>query len=147
MTRKPAIIGISHNRYNRTFRAAVISQTTMFSAITRAARRSPTTTTRAAKLLFSTNPCRQKDPWPLPHTPEHMANTETPPDLPPPPPIERLNESVQTMRARLIYQSRKRGTLESDLLLSTFARENLGGMTEAELREYDKVSRLSIPSH
>ncbi|EIM89038.1 DUF339-domain-containing protein [Stereum hirsutum FP-91666 SS1] len=43
------------------------------------------------------------------------------------------------MRARLVYQSRKRGTLESDLLLSTFAREWLGGMEEAELREYDKL--------
>ncbi len=44
------------------------------------------------------------------------------------------------MRARLVYQSRKRGTLESDLLLSTFAQERLGGMGERELREYDKVS-------
>ena len=43
------------------------------------------------------------------------------------------------MRARLVYQSRKRGTLESDLLLSTFARERLGGMSEEELREFDKV--------
>ncbi|KAJ8076425.1 Succinate dehydrogenase assembly factor 2 mitochondrial [Marasmius tenuissimus] len=110
----------------------------MFSAVTRGARYSPTTT-RAAKVLFSTIPCRQKDPWPLPHTPEHLANTQTPSGAPPLPPIERLNESVQTMRARLVYQSRKRGTLESDLLLSTFARENLGGMTEAELKEYDKL--------
>ena len=44
------------------------------------------------------------------------------------------------MRARLVYQSRKRGTLESDLLLSTFARDFLGGMSEEELYEYDKVS-------
>jgi len=43
------------------------------------------------------------------------------------------------MRARLVYQSRKRGTLESDLLLSTFARDHLGSMDEAELREYDKL--------
>jgi len=43
------------------------------------------------------------------------------------------------MRARLVYQSRKRGTLESDLLLSTFARDHLETMEEAELREYDKV--------
>ena len=44
------------------------------------------------------------------------------------------------MRARLVYQSRKRGTLESDLLLSTFARDFLGDMSEEELYEYDKVS-------
>jgi len=43
------------------------------------------------------------------------------------------------MRARLVYQSRKRGTLESDLLLSTFARDVLAGMGEEELREYDKL--------
>jgi succinate dehydrogenase assembly factor 2 len=46
------------------------------------------------------------------------------------------------MRARLMYQSRKRGTLESDLLLSTFARDVLAGMGEEELREYDKVRPL-----
>jgi hypothetical protein len=54
-------------------------------------------------------------------------------------PLPRPNETVSTMRARLVYQSRKRGTLESDLILSTFAREHLPGMSQAELREYDKV--------
>ncbi|KAL0581876.1 Succinate dehydrogenase assembly factor 2 mitochondrial [Marasmius crinis-equi] len=108
----------------------------MFSAITRG---TVTPATRTARALFSTAQCRRKDPWPLPHTPEHLANTQTPSDIPPLPPIERVNESLQTMRARLIYQSRKRGTLESDLLLSTFANENLVGMTEAELKEYDKL--------
>ena len=34
-------------------------------------------------------------------------------------------------------QSRKRGTLESDLLLSTFADAHLGTMSADELREYD----------
>ena len=34
-------------------------------------------------------------------------------------------------------QSRKRGTLESDLLLSTFADANLGSMTRAQLEQYD----------
>lgn len=43
------------------------------------------------------------------------------------------------MRARLVYQSRKRGTLETDLVLSTFARENLNSMTKAEMEEYDSV--------
>ena len=37
-----------------------------------------------------------------------------------------------------IDQSRKRGTLESDLLLSTFAAENLQHMTKPQLEEYDK---------
>ncbi|EEB94160.1 hypothetical protein MPER_07073, partial [Moniliophthora perniciosa FA553] len=87
---------------------------------------------------FSTSTLHRKDPWPLPHTPEHLANTQTPPDLPPPTPLERRNETVETMRARLVYQSRKRGTLESDLLMSTFARDHLGKMSEEELREYDR---------
>lgn len=34
-------------------------------------------------------------------------------------------------------QSRKRGTLESDLLLSTFADTNLSRMTPAQLQQYD----------
>ena len=76
----------------------------------------------------------------LPSTPEHLASTESPLDLPPPTPIQRPNESVETMRARLVYQSRKRGTLESDLLLSTFAKENLDKMNDKELKEYDRVS-------
>jgi succinate dehydrogenase assembly factor 2 len=46
---------------------------------------------------------------------------------------------VETARARLLYQSRKRGTLENDLLLSTFARDHLGDMNGQELREYDRL--------
>ncbi|KDR80278.1 hypothetical protein GALMADRAFT_223166 [Galerina marginata CBS 339.88] len=79
------------------------------------------------------------DPWPLPHTPEHLASTNTPSDVAPPTPLPRPNETVDTLRARLVYQSRKRGTLESDLLLSTFARDNLSTMSEAEMMEYDKM--------
>lgn len=35
-------------------------------------------------------------------------------------------------------QSRKRGTLESDLLLSTFAAENLSSMNRSQLEQYDR---------
>jgi len=80
-----------------------------------------------------------KDPWPMPHTPEHIASTASPADLPPPKPLPRLGETIETTRARLIYQSRKRGTLESDLLLSTFAQEHLGTMDTEELSEFDKL--------
>ena len=38
---------------------------------------------------------------------------------------------------RFIDQSRKRGTLESDLLLSTFADTNLSRMTPKQLEQYD----------
>jgi hypothetical protein len=86
---------------------------------------------------------RRKDPWSLPHTPEHIASTTSPADTPPPKPLPRPGELIDTTRARLVYQSRKRGTLESDLLLSTFAREHLGAMDAKELSEFDKVRVLS----
>lgn len=94
--------------------------------------------------LFSTTSRTHADPWPLPHTPTHLENTKTPEGIAPLPPLPRPNESIDTMRARLVYQSRKRGTLESDLLLSTFAREHLKGMLETELKEYDKVSHRDV---
>ncbi|TPX15684.1 uncharacterized protein E0L32_000018 [Thyridium curvatum] len=53
-------------------------------------------------------------------------------------PLRRVGEDPETMRARLLYQSRKRGTLESDLLLSTFASQNLPAMTPEQLRQYDR---------
>ncbi|KAI9892679.1 MAG: succinate dehydrogenase assembly factor 2 [Vezdaea aestivalis] len=52
-------------------------------------------------------------------------------------PLRRTGEDANTMRARLLYQSRKRGTLESDLLLSTFADVNLAKMTTDQLTQYD----------
>ncbi|KAH3898727.1 related to Succinate dehydrogenase assembly factor 2, mitochondrial [Saccharomycodes ludwigii] len=53
-------------------------------------------------------------------------------------PVERVNESIAKKRARLIYQSRKRGILETDLLLSGFAAKYLKTMNEKELEEYDQ---------
>ncbi|KAM5433886.1 Succinate dehydrogenase assembly factor 2 mitochondrial [Microsporum ferrugineum] len=53
-------------------------------------------------------------------------------------PLKRKGEDDSTKRARLLYQSRKRGTLESDLLLSTFASTYLGKMTSSQLDEYDR---------
>jgi len=52
-------------------------------------------------------------------------------------PLRREGEDPKTMRARLTYQSRKRGTLESDLLLSTFADTHLDAMSPEQLKEYD----------
>ena len=56
-----------------------------------------------------------------------------------PRPIDRSYETPDVTRARLLYQSRKRGILETDLLLSTFAQKHLPTMSEAEMHEYDKV--------
>ncbi|ATY61714.1 TPR repeat [Cordyceps militaris] len=52
-------------------------------------------------------------------------------------PLRRVGETDATKRARLLYQSRKRGILESDLVLSTFAAQHLPTMTSAQLTEYD----------
>ncbi|KAF2635727.1 TPR repeat protein-like protein [Massarina eburnea CBS 473.64] len=52
-------------------------------------------------------------------------------------PLRRTGEDEATMRARLLYQSRKRGTLESELLMSTFADANLATMTPSQLQQYD----------
>lgn len=82
----------------------------------------------------------------MPHTPEHIASTASPADLPPPEPLPRPGETTVTKRARLVYQSRKRGTLESDLLLSTFAQEHLGAMDAVELSEFDKVRLKKYPN-
>jgi len=86
-----------------------------------------------------------KDPWPLPHSPEHLSSTVTPTTRNIISPLSRQDESEEKLRARLVYQSRKRGTLESDLLLSTFAKDCLSGMTVEELKEYDKVSLCILP--
>jgi len=52
-------------------------------------------------------------------------------------PLRRTGEDHNTTRARLLYQSRKRGTLESDLLMSTFAEAHLREMTPAQMAQYD----------
>ncbi|KAI8075909.1 Flavinator of succinate dehydrogenase-domain-containing protein [Gilbertella persicaria] len=55
------------------------------------------------------------------------------------PPIPRPNETTENKRRRLTYQSRKRGILETDLLLSTFAKNWLPAFDHAQLEEYDKL--------
>ncbi|PAV81383.1 hypothetical protein WR25_06849 [Diploscapter pachys] len=46
---------------------------------------------------------------------------------------------LSTTRARLLYQSKKRGILENDILLGEFAESHLPKMNAAELAEYDKL--------
>lgn len=78
-----------------------------------------------------------QDPFPL-HDARHRGVAMTP-DMTPIDPLPRPNESVEVMRARMLYQSRKRGILETDLLLSTFAQDFLPACTEQDLRDYDKL--------
>ncbi|KAI9088314.1 early meiotic induction protein 5, mitochondrial precursor [Phlyctochytrium arcticum] len=63
------------------------------------------------------------------------------PDLSHLPPIPRPfrppTEPTNVKLARLIYTSRKRGILETDLILSTFAKEVLPTLSRTELDQYD----------
>ncbi|KAJ2782017.1 Succinate dehydrogenase assembly factor 2 mitochondrial [Coemansia javaensis] len=51
----------------------------------------------------------------------------------------RAGEDVDTMRRRLQYQMRKRGILETDLLLSTFAAQHLHQLPRDELADLDTL--------
>ncbi|KAF2903853.1 hypothetical protein ILUMI_02312 [Ignelater luminosus] len=70
-----------------------------------------------------------------------------PPDQSPLIPLfrNRKGESIQRLKARLLYQSRKRGMLENGLLLSTFAAKYLPVMNENQLYLYDQL--INKPSN
>jgi antitoxin CptB len=48
-------------------------------------------------------------------------------------------DGVEKQRKRLLYQSRHRGTKESDLFLGAFADRYLPNFTAAQLAEYDSI--------
>lgn len=52
---------------------------------------------------------------------------------------QKLNETEDVKRARLLYQSRKRGMLENGLLLSTFAARYLNTFDNKQLDLYDNL--------
>lgn len=55
-----------------------------------------------------------------------------------------LNEPTETMRSRLVYQSRKRGILEMEMLLSTFIDSGkLKNMSREDMQQYDRL--LTLP--
>ena len=62
-----------------------------------------------------------------------------------PPYIEKFNENLGDKRARLVYQSRKRGILENGLLLATFADEYLKDFDNEKLTLYDRL--INLPSN
>ncbi|KAE8606954.1 hypothetical protein XENTR_v10010942 [Xenopus tropicalis] len=62
-----------------------------------------------------------------------------------PPWKERLNETPEIKRARLVYESRKRGMLENCILLSLFAKKYLSSMTDTQLSQYDRL--INMPSN
>ena len=62
-----------------------------------------------------------------------------------PPYIENFNESLEDKRARLLYQSRKRGMLENGLLLGSSASKHLDGFNPEQLSLYDRL--INLPSN
>ncbi|CAI5763052.1 succinate dehydrogenase assembly factor 2, mitochondrial [Podarcis lilfordi] len=66
-------------------------------------------------------------------------------EIPLPPWQARPHEAPARKRARLLYESRKRGMLENCLLLSFFAKENLNRMNEQQLDLYDRL--INEPSN
>ncbi|KAG4076529.1 hypothetical protein HA402_011345 [Bradysia odoriphaga] len=58
---------------------------------------------------------------------------------------QRENEKLEVRKQRLIYQSRKRGMLENDLLLSTFASKFLKTMSAEQVQQYDTL--INKPSN
>ena len=71
-----------------------------------------------------------------------LSDTTEPPI---PPFIENFNESITDKRARLLYQSRKRGMLENGLLLGSFADKYLDGFNPEQLSLYDRL--INLPSN
>ncbi|CAO1384848.1 unnamed protein product [Diamesa hyperborea] len=55
---------------------------------------------------------------------------------------QKENETLELQKARLVYQSRKRGMLENGLLLSTFAQRYLSGMDKKQTKLYDDLINL-----
>ena len=56
--------------------------------------------------------------------------------------VERNEEGIDVKRARLVYQSRKRGMLENGLLLSTFVKKYLHEFDDKQLQLYDHLINL-----
>ena len=52
--------------------------------------------------------------------------------------VEKFEEPLEEKRARLMYQSRKRGMLENGLLLGSFASKHLATFDEEKLALYDR---------
>jgi len=66
-------------------------------------------------------------------------------EIPLPPWEEKIGESIDIKRRRLLYESRKRGMLENCILLSLFAKRYLDTMTETQLLQYDRL--INEPSN
>ncbi|XP_017019708.1 succinate dehydrogenase assembly factor 2-B, mitochondrial isoform X2 [Drosophila kikkawai] len=72
-------------------------------------------------------------------TPGEIVDYDDPPHLPVPEYPARPDEPLETRKQRLLYQSRKRGMLENDLLLSTFVAKFLKDFNADQTAQYDRL--------
>ncbi|XP_023170633.1 succinate dehydrogenase assembly factor 2-A, mitochondrial [Drosophila hydei] len=72
-------------------------------------------------------------------TPPEIIDYEDSAELPVPEYPIRTDEPLETRKQRLLYQSRKRGMLENDLLLSTFVAKYLKDFDADETAQYDQL--------
>ncbi|KAH8275476.1 hypothetical protein KR026_008296, partial [Drosophila bipectinata] len=72
-------------------------------------------------------------------TPGEIVDYDDPPHIPVPEYPSRPDEPLETRKQRLLYQSRKRGMLENDLLLSTFVAKRLKDFTADQTAQYDDL--------
>ena len=55
-------------------------------------------------------------------------------------------ETLENKRKRLIFRSDHRGTKEMDLLLGSFAKKHVPGMSEDELTQFDEILKENDPN-
>ncbi|KAH8319745.1 hypothetical protein KR074_004910, partial [Drosophila pseudoananassae] len=72
-------------------------------------------------------------------TPGEIVDYDDPPHIPVPEYPSRPDEPLETRKQRLLYQSRKRGMLENDLLLSTFVAKHLKDFSADQTAQYDDL--------
>ena len=75
----------------------------------------------------------------------HRNESTMPDSITIPPFVENFNEPIEEKRARLMYQSRKRGMLENGLLLGSFAKAHLADFDAEKLSLYDQL--INLPSN
>ncbi|EDW08871.1 succinate dehydrogenase assembly factor 2-A, mitochondrial [Drosophila mojavensis] len=99
--------------------------------------------TSVRRLLVSPTRCmsgKQNVPDKIEYsTPPEIIDYEESPHLPVPEYPIRPDEPLETRKQRLLYQSRKRGMLENDLLLSTFVAKYLKDFDAEETAQYDQL--------
>ena len=56
-----------------------------------------------------------------------------------------MTDPEEILRQRLMYQSKRRGTKEADMIIGQFAIENIHSMTREELRQFGSLLEESDP--